>query len=164
MKSKRVMIFLVVILGACTVIAAQGEKGYFTNHPTAQVVEPTAHSLALETAGAFTADNFRIRESEWRFTLEKGIPVFLKMTLFAGNHYRFVTASPTAGAKICITFYDGKGHPIKAEPLQDTGVHAGTEVAAGIAPELSGQYFVGVELLENSSDLPLDCSLVMAYK
>lgn len=125
-------------------------------------VEPRC--LALETAGAFTNDGFRIRDAEWPFRLTKGTPVFLRVTLFAGNRYWFVAATSSPGAKLRLTLYDGKGQALKTEHWQESGDHGGSRTAAGIASEKSGLYFVGVKLLESASDLPLDCSLVITYK
>jgi len=120
--------------------------------------------MALESADAFTNDGFRIRDSEWPFSLTKAAPAFLEVTLFSGNHYWFVTATPTAGVKLRVTLYDSSGHPMHSEQWQDSGEHGGSRAAAGIAPGESGNYFVGVDLPETPSDQPLDCSLVSAYK
>ena len=80
--------------------------------PNPAVPVPTeAHRLALETAGGFARDGFRIRDAEWAFVLAKGMTTFLKVT-----------------------------------------------------PELSGPYFVGVELVDSPSNQPLEFSLVSVYK
>ena len=64
--------------------------------PNPAVPVPTeAHRLALETAGGFARDGFRIRDAEWAIVLAKGMTTVLKVTLFAGNHYRFVVATAT---------------------------------------------------------------------
>ena len=120
--------------------------------------------LALETAGAFSNDGFRIRDAEWPLSLTKATPVFLQVTLFEGNRYWFVTGTPSPAAKIRVTLYNSLGYPVKSEQWQDSGEHGGSRAAIGFAPESSGSYFIGVELLEVPSNLPLDCSLVCAYK
>ena len=133
--------------------------------PNPAVPVPTeAHRLALETAGGFARDGFRIRDAEWAFVLAKGMTTFLKVTLFAGNHYRFVVATATPGAKIRLSIYDASGHILKSEQWQDSVDHSGGGSAAGIAPELSGPYFVGVELVDSPSNQPLEFSLVSVYK
>ena len=129
----------------------------------ASPVPTEARRLALETAGAFTNDGFRIRDAEWAFVLSKATPRFLHVTLFAGNHYWFVTATPSHGAKLRMTIFDTLGNPLKSEQWRDSAEYTGSRSAAGIAPEASGTYFVGVELMD-SSNQPLDCSLVSAYK
>ncbi len=127
-------------------------------------VPTEARRLALEAAGAFTNDGFRIRDAEWSFALAKATPLFLQVTLFAGNRYWFVTATPTLGVKLRLTLFDNSGNPLKSEQWQDSGEHGGSRTAAGIAANASGTYFIGVELLEAASNQPLDCSLVSAYK
>ena len=57
-------------------------------------VPTEARRLALESAGAFSNDGFRIRDAEWPFTLTKAASAFLRVTLFEGNHYWFVVATP----------------------------------------------------------------------
>lgn len=134
-----------------------------TSNPV-QPIPTEARRLALESAEAFANDGFRIRDAEWPFTLGTGNPLFLQVTLFTGNRYWFVTATPTPGAKLRVTLYDNLGKPLKTQQWEDAGAHGGSRAAAGFAPELSGRYFVGVEIIQASTDLPLDCSLVIAYK
>ena len=123
-----------------------------------------ARHLAMETAKVFTQEGFRIRDDEWAFTLDKSTPQFLKLTLFSGNHYWLTVASPSAGANLRVTLYDAQGHPVNGEVWHHDDAHSGSLAAVEIVPQQSGSYFVGVERLEKSPDLPLDCSLVMAYK
>jgi hypothetical protein len=123
-----------------------------------------ARHLAMETAKVFTHEGFKIRDDEWAFMLDKTTPQFLQLTLFAGNHYWLTVASPTAGSTLRVTLYDAQGHPVKGEAWHRDDAQPGSLAAVGIAPQLSGSYYVGVERLEQSPDLPLDCSLVMAYK
>ena len=132
-------------------------------NPVAPV--PTeSRRLALKAAGAFTKEGFRIRDAEWAFSIAKDAPLFLQMTLFAENHYWFIAATPSPGTRLRLTLFDGLGHPQKSEQWQDSGEHDGSRAIVGIAPEKSGAYFVGVELMEAASNQPLDCSLVYAYK
>ena len=124
-------------------------------------VPSEARRMALETAGAFLNDGFRIRDGEWAVSLSKGTPAFLQVSLFEGNSYWFVSAVPDAGTRLRITVYDGEGRPLKGEEWKESGKHGGTRAAVGIAPARSGSYFVGVELLEGST---VEASLVYAYK
>jgi hypothetical protein len=144
------------------------EEGHETDaslplNPAAPI--PTeARRLALDAAGAFTNDGFRIRDGEWSGMLMKGKPVFLNVTLFQGESYWFVGASPSSGATLRITIYDSTGKPLKSEQWKDAAQGAGARYAAGVAPLKSGRYFVGVELMENPGGLPVEFSLVYAYK
>jgi hypothetical protein len=127
-------------------------------------VPTEARRLALEAAGAFVNDGFRIRDGEWSGTLSKGTPAFLRVTLFQGESYWFVGASGTPGAVLRITMYDGAGKPIKTEQWKDGAQGGGARCAAGIAPGKSGKYFVGVELMGSPAGLPVEYSVVYAYK
>jgi len=135
-----------------------------------KVMEPIpteSRRLALETAGAFENDGFRIRDVEWSGTLSKGVPVFLQVTLFAGEDYWFVAASPTSGADLRVTVYDAFGKPVKGELWHSAANAQGTRSAAGVAPTQSGKYFVGVEgtnKTDNPIAQPLDFSIVYCYK
>lgn len=132
-----------------------------------KVVEPISmepRRLALETAGAFENDGFRIRDGEWRGALSKGIPAFLQVTLFAGENYWFVAASPTTGALLRVTVYDASGKPVKSEFWHNAANSEGTRSATGVAPTQSGKYFIGVEGMKSLNEGPLDFSLVYCYK
>lgn len=160
MKSIRFLIPMAAILLCSLIGEASAEDKIIPLAP----IPSESRRLVMEMAGAFTKDGFKVRNADWAFTLEKKTPLFLRVTLFTGNHYWFAVASPGSGVTLQVTLYDTKGHPVKAEGWQDSGTHDGSRAASGIVPTQSGEYFVGVENLGNSTDLPLDCSLVMAYK
>ena len=130
----------------------------------AKAIPSESRRLALETAGAFVNDGFRIRDGEWNGTLAKGKPLFLQVTLFAGESYWFVVASTVRGGVIRVTLYDSAGKPVKGEEWKATTGDGGARSAAGIAPAKSGTYFVGVELLQQPDPASADFSLVYAYK
>ena len=139
--------------------AAQGQ----TSHRTAPI--PTeARRMALEVAGAFQNDGFKIRDGDWGGSLTREVPLFLRLTLFAGESYWFVAASPTPGATLRVTLYDSQGKALKTEQWKDDGHGAGTRCAVGVAPDQSGKYFVSVELTAALTDLPREFSLIYAYK
>lgn len=158
--------FLVLIL--LVVASASADEGRETNASLplnpASPVPTEARRLALEAAGAFVNDGFRIRDGEWTGMLFSGKPAFLKVNLFQGESYWFVGATPSTGAVLRITVYDAAGKPLKSEQWKDGAQGAGARCAAGIAPLQSGRYFVGVELMENPGGLPIEFSVVYAYK
>ena len=126
-----------------------------------------ARRMALEVAGAFQRDGFRIRDGEWGGSLTKKVPLFLRLTLFAGESYWFVAASPAPGATLRVTLYDAQGKALKTEQWKDEGDESksiGGSSAAGVAPDQSGKYFVSVELVDTPTDLPAEFSLIYAYK
>lgn len=130
----------------------------------ARAVPSESRRLALETAGAFVNDGFRIRDGEWSGTLEKGKPRFLQITLFAGESYWFVAASSVRAGEIRVTLYDPAGKVVKGEQWKAPAGDGGVRSAAGVAPAKSGTYFVGVELIERPDSASADFSLVYAYK
>ena len=130
----------------------------------AAAVPTEARRLALETAGAFVNDGFRIRDGEWSGTLAKGNPLFLQVTLFAGESYWFVAASSARGAVARVTLYDSAGKAVKGEQWKAPVGDVGARSAAGVVPGKCGTYFVGVELLEQPDPASADFSLVYAYK
>lgn len=133
-------------------------------HNRAKAIPSESRRLALETAGAFVNDGFRIRDGEWNGTLAKGKPLYLQVTLFAGESYWFVVASPMRGGVIRVTLYDSSGKPVKGEQWKAPAGDGGARSAAGIAPAKSGTYFVGVEILEQPDPASAEFSLVYAYK
>jgi len=160
------LVFLALI--PLVVASASADEGRETNASLplnpASPVPTEARRLALEAAGAFVNDGFRIRDGEWTGMLFRGKPSFLKVNLFQGESYWFVGATPSTGAMLRITVYDPAGKPLKSEQWKDSAQGAGARCAAGIAPLQSGRYFVGVELLENPGGLPIEFSVVYAYK
>lgn len=132
----------------------------------ASPVPTEARRLALETAGAFLNDGFRIRDGDWSSTLPReGEPLFLEVTLFAGNRYWFVAAAPVGGALVRLTLFDSTGKPVASEQWKGeefSGLPA-SRAAAGVAPGRSGKYFVSVETLGKPPE-GTDFTLVYAYK
>lgn len=130
-------------------------------HNQAGVVPSEARGAATAAAGVFTKEGFRIRDGEWSPTLAKGVPVFLKVTLFAGEEYGFAAATTATGGKLGLALFDSSGREAKSESRDAGGA---SRIAVRIAPGKSGAYFVKLELLESPASAPSDASLVYAYK
>ena len=124
--------------------------------PEAPAEPVAARSRALELAGAFAHDGYKIRDGFWSGTLESGKPQFLQVNLFAGNEYWFSAAAAAQSARLSVTLFDENGRPLEEEIFQD-----GTAAAAGLVPDASGKYFVRLELLEGEK---ADFCLVYSYK
>ena len=120
-----------------------------------------ARTAAMASASGFTKEGFRIRDGEWNPSLTKGIPVFLRITLFAGEEYGFAAASAISGVNLALTVFDASGKEVKSGPIQARG---DSRVSVRVAPGKSGVYFVKLELLETPVSAPVEASLVYAYK
>jgi hypothetical protein len=116
----------------------------------------TARSRALELAGAFANDGYKIRDGYWSGVLEPGKPQILQVNLFAGNAYWFSAAALAPARKLSVTLFDENGRPVTGELFQD-----GSTAAAGLLPDASGRYFVRLELVEGEK---ADFCLVYSYK
>jgi len=118
--------------------------------------EVAARKVALELAGAFSNDGFKIRDGHWTGALKRGEQAVIAVNLYAGNQYWFSVASQ-GGAKIsAVQLYDEAGQPLTTENYLDE-----EKIAAGFAPTVSGQYFVTIGPLEGE---PGTFCLVYSYR
>jgi len=118
--------------------------------------EVAARRTALDVAGAFANDGFKLRDGFWAGQFAPGKSKILQVNLYAGNEYYF-TLGATAGAKkVLVTVYDETGKPVSGEPYQDTSV-----AAAGFSPNNSGIFFVKVEVVDGAA---ADYCLIYSYK
>jgi hypothetical protein len=118
--------------------------------------EVAARRTALDVAGAFANDGFKLRDGFWAGQFAPGKPKSRQVNLYAGNEYYF-TLGATAGAKkVLVTVYDETGKPVSGEPYQDTSV-----AAAGFSPNNSGIFFVKVEVVDGAA---ADYCLIYSYK
>jgi len=123
--------------------------------PSGQV-SVTARSRALELAGAFANDGYKLRDGHWLSSLEPGKPIFLEVNLYAGNEYWFSGAAVPPARKVSVALFDEQGAPVASESYED-----GPVAAAGIIAGTSGKYFVRVELTEGEKS---DFCLLYSYK
>src|SRR6266571_7918413 len=104
--------------------------------------EVSARKDALELAGAFSNDGFKIRDGHWCGVLKPHEHALVAVNLYAGNQYWFSTASAEP-AKIAVSVYDESGKQVTTESYKN-----GEKAAAGFSPTNSGQYLVSVDLVE----------------
>lgn len=116
----------------------------------------SARSAALDLAGAFGNDGFKLREGFEALPLASGKPIVLQVNLYAGNEYWFSAAAVGGVKKIAVTIFDEAGKPIDADMFGE-----GTRGAAGFSPGLSGSYYVHVAALEGDAGT---CAIVYSYK
>ncbi len=111
--------------------------------PAAADSDVSARSKALELAGAFSNDGYKIRDGYWPGEIEPDRPQFLEVNLFSGNEYWFSAAVNPPGRKIAVSIFNENGKPVDYQTYED-----GQVAAAGFLPEVSGRYYVKLTLLE----------------
>src|SRR3954462_12459192 len=108
--------------------------------------EVDARKTALELAGAFSNDGFKIRDGHWVGALKSGEQQVLAVNLYAGNQYWFSVGAQGGPKDFAVHVYDESGKPVKTEDFEDED-----KAAAGFAPTISGQYFVSIGPVENEA-------------
>lgn len=118
--------------------------------------EVEARKVALDLAGAFANEGFKVRDGHWTGSVKKGERAVVAVNLYAGNQYWFSVAAADKGRKFALDLFDENGRPVTTEDF------AGEErAAAGFSPAMSGQYFVSIAAPE--ADTGTLC-LVYSYK
>jgi hypothetical protein len=120
--------------------------------------EVEARRGALDLAGAFTNDGFKIRDGHWCGTIKPHDHALIAVNLYAGNEYWFSVGATQQAKKIAVNVYDETGKQVTTENYQS---ESGEKVAAGFAPTNSGQYYVSVDLLDGQES---SFCLVYSYK
>jgi hypothetical protein len=111
---------------------------------------------ALELAGAWANDGFRLREQPWHGVLPAGKPALARVNLLAGNRYWFSAATNAASTTLAVDIYTADGAPMTAEIHRD-----GPLAAAGFAPSVSGTYLIAVS---ESHGTPVPFCVIYSYK
>jgi hypothetical protein len=118
--------------------------------------EVNARKDALELAGAFGNDGFKIRDGHSCGVLKAHDHALIAVNLYAGNEYWFSVGTTEPLKKVAVSLYDESGNQMTTENLSE-----GDKAAAGFAPENSGQYFVSVNSVEDQEG---SFCLVYSYK
>ncbi len=116
-----------------------------------------AREVALELAGAFTNDGYKIRDGHWAGVLQLRKPQVITVNLYAGNQYYFSLGATDKARKVAVAVFDENGKSVTGEQFHQETLRA----AAGVSPEASGPYYVSVQLLEGD---PSDFCLLYSYK
>ena len=142
---KRLALLAILIsLGSYATVSAESDN------------EVKARKTALDLAGAFSNDGFKIRDGHWSGSVKAQEPALIAVNLYAGNQYWFAAAADAEGKKVGVKVYDETGNLVTVEKYE-----SGETAAAGFSPENSGQYYVSVSLLEGE---PGSVCLVCSYK
>jgi len=118
--------------------------------------EVSARRDALELAGAFGNDGFKIRDGHSCGVLKPHDHALIAVNLYAGNQYWFSVGIAEPLKKVAVSLYDESGKQMTTENFNE-----GDKAAAGFAPENSGQYFVSVDSV---GDQEGSFCLVYSYK
>lgn len=118
--------------------------------------EVEARRAALDLAGAFSNEGFKIRDGCWQGKLEPKHAKIIQVNLYAGNEYWFTLGATGAAKGLQISVHDEAGKPLPIEPFADEG-----RTAAGFAPKASGPYYVRIEAQEGA---PGSFCLLYSYK
>lgn len=143
-------------------LAACGAWLLATAIPHARAAETTdgetdARIVALDVAGAFSNDGYKIRDGIWTGEMtSKDKARLVMVSLYAGNQYFFSLGVNQETTKMDLAVYDETGKKVSGEIFQD-----GAKTAVGFNPTISGSYFVSVRLAEGS---PASFCLLYSYK
>jgi hypothetical protein len=118
--------------------------------------EVNARKNALDVAGAFTNDGFKLRDGHWCGTLKGQDHALIAVNLYAGNQYWFAVGTTDPAKKIAVNVYDETGRLLTTDHYE-----GGDRAAAGFSPTDSGQYYVSVDLVEGGSS---SFCLIYSYK
>jgi hypothetical protein len=135
---------LVFVLSASVILRAETDA------------EVNARKDALELAGAFANDGFKIRDGHSCGVLKPHDHALIAVNLYAGNQYWFSVGTAEPLKKVGVSVYDETGKQMSTENLNN-----GDKAAAGFAPENSGQYYVSVDSVEDQEG---SFCLVYSYK
>ena len=142
---KRTILFLLAAITAWTPLpAAESDE------------QVEARKVALDLAGAFSNDGFKLRDGFWTGSLKQGENAVVAVNLYAGNQYWFSVGADQEVKKFSVLVYDEAGQPVPVETFE-----AEDKAAAGYLPTVSGQYFVSITPTE--ANTPTFC-LVYSYK
>lgn len=122
--------------------------------PTDEEVQ--ARKTALDLAGAFTNDGFKLRDGHWCGQFTPGKSQLVQVNLYAGNEYWFSLGATGAAKKLAVSVFDELGRPVEFEPYSE-----GQTAAAGFSPTVSGPYYIKLEALEGA---PSTFCLLYSYK
>jgi hypothetical protein len=148
---------LALLLGAVAGLLAPMRLGSLRAAGPETDGEVAAREVALELAGAFSNEGYKIRDGHYSGQLQLHAPRVVVVNLYAGNQYYFSLGATDKAKKVSVIVYDETGKEVDGEELFSEK----TRAAAGVSPIASGPYYAKVELLEGE---PADFCLIYSYK
>ena len=143
-RALRLCLTIVAILGTIGPAIAETDQ------------EVAGREAALELAGAFSNDGFKLRDGHWAGTLAPNETALVAVNLYAGNNYWFSAGATNKAKKVSVSVFDEKGALVPTEKYT-----SGTKAAAGFTVSSSGQYYVQVRL---DAGEPSGVCLIYSYK
>lgn len=169
MKKKQVKLIFGILVFALMVITALlffrqnfALKKSTTLISPADFVESKRH--ALDLLGRLVNSGFRVRDEVWEVSLKPKKIELLQLTLFAGNQYWFAVAASAPAERLKLGLYDNEGSPIALDLWKDDRNLPGARIAGGLIVTHSGNYYIGIELIEEENKEAVPASLVYAYQ
>ena len=118
--------------------------------------EVNARTNAMDMAAAFTNDGYKIRDGHVLGLLKpKDKPQIAVLNLYAGNQY-YIALGTEKEANVVISVHDETGAKVSSELFVN-----GPTAAVGVAPAVSGPYYVSVRQLDGE---PATYCLMYSYK
>ncbi len=74
--------------------------------------------VALELAGAFSNDGFKLRDGHWSGTLAPDESKLIAVNLYAGNEYWFSAGATEKAKKLAVDVFDETGAPVVDRNIQ----------------------------------------------
>jgi hypothetical protein len=156
----RLLAILLSALVTATAFAADEPANQPSQSPTpppdVDGNKAAARRGALELAGAFSNDGYKIRDGYWYSSIETDKPAVLKVNLFAGNEYWFCASVVPPGRTLTVIVTDSEGYAVDQQDYTDE-----THTAAGVEPNVSGEYYIQVALTEGDKS---EFCLLYTYK
>ena len=144
MKRWLPILLSIFVLGASIAVRAETDA------------EVRARKDALDVAGAFSNDGFKIRDGHLCGVVKPHDHALVAVNLYVGNQYWFSAAAEEPAKKIAVSVYDESGKQLTTESYNNE-----EKAAAGFSPASSGQYFISVDLVEGEGGT---FCLVYSYK
>src|ERR1700758_4022335 len=91
--------------------------------------EVAARKAALDLAGAFSNEGFKIRDGHWSGTIKPHEHALIAVNLYAGNQYWFSVGATDSAKKLAVSVYDETGKLVETESYNE-----GEKAAAGFSP------------------------------
>ncbi len=132
------------LLCVCLMIVAGLALGRSALAETDQ--EVAARQVAMELAGAFSNDGFKLRDGHWTGTLARGESKVIAVNLYTGNDYWFSVGATDKAKKVSVEIFDETGAALEGEKF-----NSGTKAASGMSVDKSGEYFIRVRLDESEA-------------